>query len=906
MPLFVKARSFLRNLFLARRVEADLDQEVHSHLEMLTEENTRAGMSPKEAQRAARIELGGIEQVKEQVREERLGNWLRAVISDCRYGVRQLRKNPGFTVIAVLTLALGIGANTALFTVVESILLRPLPYARADRLTYIAPAGDRAGFAATSWLNYRDIRDQSKCFQAVGLYAEDVTVVEGKEAALSVAAPRVTPSIFSMLGMQPLLGRSFTEEEGQPSGPQVVLLSEGLWRQNFNADREIVGRTIRIGNLERIVVGVMPRDFRFPEQVGPDVLKGVWLPLQPTPEMLKERGYSFFSIVGELLPGISQAQTQAELNAISQRMRNTDPTKFAADFGFHSTPYQELLTGAVRPVLYALLGAVVLVLLIACANVANLLIARCLGRQQEFAMRAALGASRLRLMRQLFAEGAVLSVLGAGLGMILAQMAVAGVRKLPEGTIARGESIALDGSVVFLVAAVVTLTTLLSSLLPALLVASTNPHPALQTASRGRGSRSVRSRMSGWLVVSEVALSTVLLIGTGLLFHTLWNLEHAQLGFAVTHLSTFTAMPGDATGFAGMAVSADTAKAPVSVATLVYAPVLDRMRHVPGVESAALITAPPLSGMDMHTSFDIVGQPGGRPEEPNARVTAVSGDYARTLGTPILRGRMVDEHDVARAHYVVAINDALAKKYFGGKDPLQQQINLGGEETGMVNPYTIVGILADQVDDNVGGAVEPLIFLPYQQVPTTSLFYQALIKTVVSFVVKSRGDLPVAPAMRSVFRQAAPGYALDNFKTLQEVVDENIFSQRLGLYLTGAFAGLAVLMVIAGLYGVLAQLVSYRRHEIGIRMALGATRKSVARMILRQGAILIGLGLGAGILLALATGHLVRSFLYQVQPIDLWTYVAVSASLLAIGLLASLLPARKAASIEPMQALRED
>ena len=839
--------------------------------------------------------------------EDRLGysiGVLRMWTQDVRYAFRQLRSGWGYALVAVFTLALGIGANTALFTVVESVLLRPLPYAHADRLTYIAPAGDQTGFSATSWLNYRDIRDQSRSFQAVGLYSIDVTVIENKDGALSEIAPRVTPNIFSMLGMKPLLGRVFTEAEGQPGGAPVAVLSEGLWRKNFNADREIVGQTIKIGGAARTVVGVMPLAMRFPEQAGPDIQTAVWLPLQPTPEMMKERGYVFSNIVAQLRPGIGQQQAQAELDTIAQRIIHDNPS--LAGFGFRSTPYQQLLTGPVRPVFYALLGALALVLLIACANVANLLIARCLGRQQEFAVRTALGASRLQLMRQLFAEGAVLSVLGSGLGMALAQMALEGVRKLPAGTIPRGDSIAIHWTVILALAAIATLTTLLSSLLPALLVARTDPQPALQAASRGVGSRSVRGRMSGWLVAGEVALSTVLLIGTGLLFHTLWNLEHARLGFDTTRVTTFVAMPAESAGFMGMAVSEDTANAPASVATLVYAPVLDRMRHLPGVESAALITAPPLSGMDLHSSFTIGDQPEDPANEFNARVTAVSGDYARTLGTPVLRGRMVNEDDAASAPYVVAINEALAKKYFANKDPLQQQISLGGKETGMVRPYTIVGILADQIDDKVGGAPESFILLPYQQVPVTSLFYQALLKTMVGFVMKTRGDLAVAPAMRSVFRETAPGIALDNFKTMQEVVDQNIFSQRLGLYLTGAFAGLAVIMVIAGLYGVLAQLVSYRRHEIGIRMALGSTRQGVAGMVLRQGAVLIGSGLGAGILLAIGAGRLVRSFLYQVQPVDLWTYLGVSLSLLAIGLVASLLPARKAASIEPMQALRED
>ena len=906
MRFFIKARNFLRNLFASRRVDVELDQEVHSHLAMLRDENLRTGMQADEAQRAARIELGGIEQVKEQVREQRLGSWLQSVLCDCRFGLRQLGKSPGFTFIAVLTLALGIGANTALFTVVESVLLRPLSYPHSDRLVFIAPKTDKVQFATTSWLNYRDIREQSHSFADVGLYASDVTVVETKQGSVSVNAPRVTPNLFAMLGVQPLMGRTFTDAEGQPGGAPVVVLAEGLWRESFGGDPGIIGNTVRMGGLTRTVVGIMPHTMRFPEETGPDIQKAVWLPVQATPEMQKERGYSLFSIVGQLRPDVRLLQAQVELHTIAQRILHDTGDPSNSDFGFRATRYQDLLTVSVRPVLLALLGALGLVLLIACANVANLLIARCMGRQQEFAVRAALGAGRSRLIRQLIAEGAVLSLLGCSVGLLLARLALEGIRKLPEGTIPRGESISMHWPLILAVAVIAVLTTLFSSLLPAFLVARTDPQTGLQSATRSVGTRSVRGRIAGLLVAVEVALSTVLLIGTGLLFHTLWNLQHAPLGFAVTRVTTFTAMPEDAAGFSGMAVSEDTANAPASVGTLIYAPVLERMRHVPGVESAALITMPPLSDMDMNSDFNIVGQPKDPKVKPRSRVTAVSGQYALTLGTAIVRGRMVDDSDVAQAPNVAVINESLARKYFANKNPLQQQIIVGGKETGMEKPFTIVGVLSNQVDSSVGGAPDPMVFLPYQQVPTTSLFYQALLQTLVSFVVKTHGDLPVASAMRSVFHEAAPGFALDSFKTMQEAVDESMFSQRLGLYLTSAFAGLAVLMVMAGLYGVLAQLVSYRRHEIGIRMALGATRQRVAGMILRQGAILIALGLVAGVVLALATSQLVRSFLYHVQPTDVLTYVAVSLSLLAVGLFASLLPARKAASIEPMQALRED
>jgi predicted permease len=353
-----------------------------------------------------------------------------------------------------------------------------------------------------------------------------------------------------------------------------------------------------------------------------------------------------------------------------------------------------------------------------------------------------------------------------------------------------------------------------------------------------------------------------------------------------------------------MAVSEDTGDAPASVATLVYQPVLERVRHVPGVAGAALATCPPLSGMDMHSGFTILGQP--HTSHTEARVTAVSGDYARTLGTPVIRGRMIEDSDTAATPFVAVVNEALVKEFFPNQDPIGKQVTLGGKETGMIKPYTIVGIIGDQVDDNVGAAVQPFMLLPQQQIPTTSLFYQALLKTLVNFVVRTHGDIPVAAEMRSVFHQNAPGYALDNFQTMQEAVEKNTFSQRLGLYLVGSFAGLAVVMVIAGLYGVLAQLVGYRRREIGVRMALGATRQSVAGMILRQGSVLIGAGLAVGLVLAVSAGRLVRSFLYQVHPLDAWTYLGVVLTLSLVGAMAAFLPARRAASIEPIQALREE
>ncbi len=827
---------------------------------------------------------------------------MQTLLYDLRQALRQLRKSPSVAALAILSLALGIGANTAIFTVIESVLLRPLPYAHPDRLVFVGNRTDEPGFVTTSWMNYRDIRTQSKLLEVAAGYTEDVSVLQTQDTSLSLAAPRITTNLFPMLGATPLLGRPFTDAEGEAGGPRVVLLSENLWRQSFHSDPNIVGQAIRIGGEPHTVVGVMPQSFHFPEEMGADLQKGVWLPLQPTKEMLNDRGYNLFDLVAELRPGVTLNQLQQELDAIGARVP-ADQVK--RETKFRASSYHELLTGPVRPVLYALLGALGLVLLIACANVSNLLIARCLGRQQEFAVRAALGGSRVRLVRQMLTEGLALSLAGCGAGLLLAQGAMLAIHKLPDGTIPRADTISIHWTIVGILALVAMITTLLSSLLPALLAARVHPQAALQAGSRGVGATSVGGRLSGALVAAEVALSTLLLVGTGLLFHTLWNLERSHLGFETANITTFVATPADSAGLSGMAVSEDTANAPASVATLIYQPILDRIRKVPGVESASLATAPPLSGTEMGTSFGIVGLAKDPANPREARITAVSGDYARTLATPVVRGRMINDDDVLSAPFVTVINEVLARKYFGGRDPLGQQIDLD-KGTGMVKPYTIVGVLGDQVDKSVGGDIQPFIMLPQEQVPTTSLFYQALLRTTVNFVVKTRGKIAVATEMRSVFHQYAPSLALDNFQTLQQAVDQSTFSQRLGLYLVASFAGLAVLMVIAGLYGVLSQLVGYRRREIGVRMALGATRNSVAQMVLRQGTIMIGIGLAAGIVMAFFAGRLVESFLYQVRPLDVWTYVAVLLILPAIGLIAALLPARRAASIQPMQALRED
>jgi len=830
---------------------------------------------------------------------------MQTLVQDMRYAWRQLRKSPGFALLAVLTLGLGIGANTAMFTVVESVLLRPLPYQHPDRLVYVGPNDEPGNLSSTSWVTYGDVRAQAQKLENVSLFSEDVGVVQGKEGSVSVVTPGMTPNIFKLLGVQPILGRTFTEEEGQTGGPQVVLLSEGLWREAFNADPQIAGKTIRVNGKPRTVVGVMPRSFRFPETMGEDLHKGLWLPLQATTEMQHDRGSHFFYIVAALKPGVNMGQAQAELDAIAQHIHQIDPEK-GKDIAFRVVDYGSLLTGSVRSVFAFLVAAVGLVLLIACGNVTNLLIARCLGRQQEFAVRAALGAGQFRLVRQLFVEGGLLSALGCVVGFGLSWIAIAAVHRLPQDIIPRSEDIAVHWQVVLALAAIATVTTILSSLLPAVFVGRTDPQPALQAASRGVGTRSFGARVSGFLVALEVAVSAILLIATGLLFHTLWNLEHTRLGFDVTRVTTFTAMPADAAGFANMNVSKQGESDPTSIATLFYQPTLERLRQLPGVQEVALISAPPLSGINMNTSFKIVGRADDPNHQPEARISSASGGYERLMGISVVRGRMISNNDGPAAPFVVVVNETLAHKYFPGQDPIGQQIDLGGKGTGALKPYTIVGVLADTVDLGIAAPTRSLILVAHEQVLPGSLYYQLLIKTVVFFGVKTKGDIAVAPAVRNVFRQTAPDFALDNFQTMQAKVDETNFSQRLSVYLFGAFAGIAVLMVVAGLYGVLAQLVGYRRREIGVRLALGATRQRILGMFLRQGALLVVVGVIMGAVFAMWLARLAKSYLYQVKPLDGLTYLAVFVLLLLVGTLAAFIPARRAASVEPVEALRDE
>ncbi len=823
------------------------------------------------------------------------------MIQDIRFSLRQLRKNPTFAVLAILTLALGIGANTAMFTVTDSVLIRPLAYANANRLVQLVGKTSEN----MSWPNYRDVSEQVRGFEATAAYAPDVAIVRTADSGQTVFAPKITSGLFDLLGVRPALGRGFSAGDCVSGGPPVVVLSDSIWRQQYNADRGMIGRQILIGKTSHTVIGVMPAGFGYPA-TGTDVDTIIWLPLQPTQQMQKERGGGFLNVIGRMAEGVSLDRLQSELDGAARHIREMDP-EGSKELQLRAGLLQDALTGPARPVLLALSAALGLVLLIACANVANLQLARCLARQQELAMRLAMGARRSRLVRQLLVEGALLSILGSAAGMALVWLILTGIRKLPPDSFPRIEEIHVRLSVLGAVAIAAVLSTLLSSLIPAWWASRSDPQAALKGSALAVVGG--RSRLSGWLVAGEVSLATLLLLSSGLMFRTLYNLEHKFLGFETAHVTTFMATPPDSRGFFGTAEETTESHAPSTAtasAAAAYAPLLERLRQLPGVRGAALASTRPLQDINMNASFQIAGKPAEQYAHEHVQIRAMSGAYAQVLGTRVVRGRAIADEDTAAALRIAVVNQEFVRRYLPGQDPLGQQVSLGSPKNGQVGPFTVVGVLADAVQHSLTRQVEPEMDVSYQQVPAGSFYDQILVNSLTNFVVVASGNSVQEPVIRRAFKEAGAGFALDNFEALDQSVENASFNQRLGLYLVGSFAGLAVVMVMAGLYGVLSQLVGQRRREIGIRMALGADRPAILLLIARRSCILIGAGISVGLIAGLLTGRLMNSFLYDVKPTDVLTYAGVVVALFLVGVVATWLPARRAASIEPNIALRAE
>ena len=874
-----KLKNGLRVLFRKEQLEQELDDEVRFHVERQIEEHVRAGMSLQEARRRARIELGGVEQVKENVREVRWGTILETFWQDIRYGARMLRRNPGFTTVAVLTLALGIGANTAIFSVVNGVLLRPLPFQNPARLVVVWESSEGAT-NSVSVPNYFDWRDQNQVFSDVALFRGRNYILTGAGEANRLRAGVASGRFFDLLGVQPLFGRTFGPEDDRTGADRVVVLSYGLWQRRFGADRDVLGEALLLNGNAYTVIGVMPRDFRHPDT---DLVQ-MWLPVSFDTEYVSDlntRGDHSFQVIARLREGVGLDQARAEMIAIASRLEAEYP---GANAGMSAMvlPLLDALVEDVRPALLVLLGAVGLVLLIVCANVANLFLARAAAREREFGVRVALGAGRTRLVRHLLTESLLIAGIGGGLGLLMAIWGVDLLAALAPRNVPRLDKVAVDGPVLGITFALSVLTGLLVGLAPVRQVFRSEMQSFLREG--GRGTTAVGGgRLRNILVISEVTLSLVLLVGAGLLIKSFLHLMAVNPGFDPQNVLTLrVSLPGS--------TYAEKRQQAAFQRQLV-----ERIQSVPGVVSAGAVTPLPLSGGRMGVSLTVEGAPPPAPgEEAVARFRLASSDYFRVMRIPLIQGRLFSVSDTAESTAVAIISETMAARYWPRENPIGKRWTFGGG--GPESKWrTIVGVVGDVKWRSLERASDPELYLPFAQLPMNWVF----------FVVRTNSNpMSLVPAVRSQVQTLDADLPVFAIATMDERLSRSVAQRRFTMFLLASFAGLAVVLAAVGVYGVISYSVSRRAHEIGIRMALGAQPNSILRMVLGQGLGLALAGVTLGIGGALTLTRYLESLLFGVASTDILTFSAVPALLLIVAFLASYIPARRATKVDPMVALR--
>jgi predicted permease len=891
MSLLVKARSFLRNLVLSRRVEVDLDQEVHSHLELLIEENIRAGMPPHEAQRAARIELGGIEQVKEEVREERIGNWLHSVYSDCRYGVRQLRKNPGAAAIMVFTLALAIGATTAIFSVVYGVLLRPLPYTDSNRIMAVFEVNSEGRWAHLADPNFDDIRDQNRSFQAIAKYNYYAVSVSGTSQPSRTTVGHVSPDFLKVFGVQPILGRDFTAGDAKKGAGPTVLVSYGYWKQYLGSPPDLSQSHIKIDGASYSVTGVLPPGFRFP----PDV--DLWLPTDLDGENRSRTAHNYFA-VGRLRDGVTVEQANQDISAIAGRIH--DNSSEQNDYLLKDAivlPLRHSITGKARPALLVLLGAVGFLLLVACANVANLLLAQASVRERELAIRSALGAARGRLIRQFLTEAFLISLVGGGLGVLGAFWGVAGLVALAPQNLPRLDSVSI--SIPVLGFAFVLSTAVAAGLgaFTAARVTSGDLRKGLVEGWRGQAGSQGSQRVGRIIVAAQMAITLVLVVGAGLLGRSLMKVLEVNPGFRVDKIVTMdVSLP-----------SVDDPKAKASQA-IFFSNLIDRLKQIPGVRKVGATSGLPMndngglpdggfllvSQNEMPRTMDDLAAMFQQKERMGIADYCVATDgYFQVLGIPLIRGRIFDERDGRDSTPVAVISESLARGRWPNQDPIGHTIEFGNMD-GDLRLLTIVGIVGDTHAFGLDGPPTPIVYVNLFQRP----------RAAITLTMLSDADTRLlTSAARGILQDLNPEIPA-RFRTFSQVYSASLGSRRFNVILTGFFGITALLLATAGVFGVMAYSVSRRTREIGVRVALGAASGDVLRMILGQGLRTIFIGVAIGIAGSLALTRTVESLLFGVTATDPLTFGGVTLLLVGAALLACFIPARRAAKVDPMVALR--
>jgi predicted permease len=876
-----------RTWFSPRQVDQEFEHELEAHLEMLTNENLRGGMSPDEAKRVARLRLGGLTQLKETNRELRGLPMLETFLQDTRYAFRMLRKNPGFTAVAVLTLALGIGANTAIFSVVYAVLLKPLPYTSPEQLFTAFQANTQQGIAETgcSYLNFEEWRAQNHVFsEMAGNVAHQLTLTGHGEPTV-VNTSVVTPEFFALLDVKPVAGRIFFPQDGKQGAPPVVLVSDDLWRGRFAADPKIIGTSINLDQRPFTVIGIIPAAFRTPFFT---TKQEVWIPLVQDPVFstrMPQRGSHLLPVIGRLKPGVSVAQAQAEMDAISGRLAGEFPAENNG-WTVRLVPLQKEIVGDVRTGLLVLLGAVGLVLLIACANIANLLLTRATSRSKEIAVRTALGARRARIIRQLLSETAVLGLLGGAVGIALAYWGVKALSSLLPSSLPQMNPIRVDYFVLGFALFLSGIASVAFGLVPAMFAANADIQNTLREGARSGESRN-RLRARSFLAAGEMAIAMVLLVAAGLLLRSFSKLMSVSPGFDVQHI----------------------VKADISLPQFQYSKpqqwttfsdeLLARIQSDPGLQDSAIAVPRPIADLRVTLPFDIVGSPPISASAAASRTTSyvsISPGYFHVMSIPLLSGRLFDQRDIVSSPSVTIISKAMAQRYFPNQDPLGKQITFGFPP-GPGAMREIVGIVGDVRDDSLGQDPRPMVYVPYAQAP----FWGANV------VVKSTlSPSSVAATIRQEVQKIDKDLPVTDVAMMPDIIEASVAQPRFRTFLLGLFGAMALVLAATGIFGVISYSVSRRTNEIGIRVALGASRGTILRMVLGETLGLTLVGMAFGVPGALAASRLVGHMLFNVSANDPATFVAVAFGLAAVAIVAGYIPARRAMLVDPMVALRHE
>jgi putative ABC transport system permease protein len=803
---------------------------------------------------------------------------------DLSYAWRMLTRNPGFSAALVLVIGLGIGANTAIFSVVNAVLLKPLPYEDPDRLVHVREVL-RDRFGSVTAPNFADWSEQNHSFTALAARERATFTLTGEGEAERIAGLRVSASYFPLLGIAPVQGRGFLPEDTAPGAPDVALLSEGLWRTRFGADPAIVGRAVSLDQRRFMVVGVMPAGVALPTSV-----EQLYAPLVIGPEQLRQTGNHRLSVIGRLKPGVELAQATSDMRAIAHRLETVRPQSnqgWSVDLSLLG----DRIVENVRSGVLLLFGAVGFVALVACANVANLLLARAARRQREIAVRAAVGAGRLRLVRQLLSESLLIALLGGALGLLLAFWgAQALVLLLPAGVPRLGE-VDIDATVLGFTIALSLLTGLVFGLAPALQASGIAPRESLKEGARSAGAGRASERLRGGLMVAEVAIALLLLVGAGLLVRSFLRVRDVSPGFDTRDLVALE-----------LSLPASAYPEPGQVSAF-YREALERVAALPGVTAAAATSHLPIASGGFNLSVKLEGAPApARPSEvPTAFYRAVSPNYFAALGIPLLRGRPFDERDVARTPRVAIVNETMARQLWRGQDPIGKRFTLDENDT---SPIEVVGVASDVRAFGLDSDPAPELHVPYAQGSTS---FWAWTGRSLTLVLRGSGNAAaLAPPLRATIAGLDKDLPVYNVRTMDEVLAASVASRRASMLLIGVFAAAALILAAVGLYGVVSYAVGQRTHEFGVRMALGAGERDVVRLVLGRGIKLAVLGLLLGSVGALALSRLLSSLVYGISPRDPLTYVGVGLLLFTVALVASYLPARRAARVEPVTALRHE